>query len=497
MNPEETADRFDNRAGYRLVAYGDVGLPLYRLTAIGLCLAKKTLDPIEEFVLRSVMAGADRVGDAAGVLGLEEAIVESCLAELVRTECVRVLGGGGDGERVELTAKGRDLASDHEATVPIEQTVVFYVDGLTRAPRFYPAETVSRPRELKEQGMPEVRAFPARAPELGEIDIKDVIDVVRLDTGRAESPRQLLRINTIERRERVFLPATALAYRAETGGTVQIAFAIDGRLSAEHERAFARAGGPAKTKVFRGLQERATPPRMEEVLGKELGGRVESAARASGNADELRREAREVRARLDGGPHEVGGREECEGGGSQSLRRKLRELQAELEGLEVRPLAVYEHPPLLKRALEDSAERVLIVSPWIRRAVVTRQFVDDIRRALDRGVEVYIGYGLGGSDGNEGRADEEARKELGKLAEAREEFAFKRLGDTHAKVLIKDRDFFVISSFNWLSFRGDANRTFREEWGALVGIPGVVDDYFRRMVRRFGSDEVGSSRDER
>ena len=137
--------------------------------------------------------------------------------------------------QLELTAKGRDLAQDQEATVPIEQTVVFCVDGLTRTPRLYPSENLYKPRDLKDQGIPEVRAFPSRAPELDEIDIKDVIEVVRLDAGRTESPRQLPRINSIERRGRVFLEAVAIAYRAESGGTLQAAFTIDGRLSAEHE----------------------------------------------------------------------------------------------------------------------------------------------------------------------------------------------------------------------------------------------------------------------
>ncbi len=267
MTPEETADRFDNRAGYKLIAYGTVGLPLYRLTTVGLCLAKKNLDPIEEFVLRSVKAGSQRVGEAAGLLGLETRVIESCLAELLRSECVRVSAADTKGrQEIKLTSKGRDLARDQEATMPIEQTVVFYVDGLTRAPRFYPAESLYRPRELKEVGVPEIRAFPARAPGLEEIDIKDVIEVVRLDAGRAESPRQLLRINSIERRERVFLEAVALAYRAESGGTLQVGFAVDGRLSAEHETAFARAGGPEKTKVFGRLQAGGGAPQMLEVL---------------------------------------------------------------------------------------------------------------------------------------------------------------------------------------------------------------------------------------
>ena len=153
MTSEETADRFDNRAGYKLIAYGPVGLPLYRLTTVGLCVGKKSLDPIHEFVLRGVMAGTQWVEDAAGLLGLDTSVVESCLAELVRTESVSVRTGNAAGRRqVELTAKGRDLARDQESTVPVEQTVVFCVDGLTRAPRFYPFESLDKPRDLRDKG---------------------------------------------------------------------------------------------------------------------------------------------------------------------------------------------------------------------------------------------------------------------------------------------------------------------------------------------------------
>ena len=495
MTPEETADRFDNRAGYKLIAYGTVGLPLYRLTTVGLCLAKKSLNPIEEFVLRSVMAGAESLDDAAGVLGLKTSVVRSCLADLLRSEYARVLAGTGNTGRqqIELTAKGTDLARGEEAIIPTEQTVVFCVDGLTRSPRFHPSERLYRPRDLRDQGFPEVRAFPARGPELDEIDIKDVIAVVRLDAGRAESPRQLLRINSIERTDRVFLDAVALAYRAESGGSVQVAFAIDGRLSEEHERAFARVRGPEKTKLFSGLLERGAPPVMAQVLGKELYEQVASAAQAQGvSAEELQDEARLVRARID--EVRLQAAQAPQPTAEDTIARageKLDEVKYQLEQLAVRPLAVYEHPPLLRRALEQAKDRVLLISPWIRQAVVTREFVETLDKALHRGVGIYVGYGLGEVDENERPWDKQAREELEKLAERHPHFAFNRLGNTHAKVLIKDQEFFVITSFNWLSFRGNQNQTFREEWGALVAVPSVVENYFQQMIKRFNTNDGG------
>ena len=103
-------------------------------------------------------------------------------------------------------------------------------------------------------------------------------------------------------------------------------------------------------------------------------------------------------------------------------------------------------------------------------------------------MKIYVGYGLGEPDRDERHWDEQARLALEKLADRHPSFVMRRLGDTHAKVLIKDDEFFVISSFNWLSFKGDPNRTFREEWGALVAIPERVDDLFQRMVTRFAGN---------
>ena len=58
-------------------------------------------------------------------------------------------------------------------------------------------------------------------------------------------------------------------------------------------------------------------------------------------------------------------------------------------------------------------------------------------------------------------------------------------GNTHAKVLIKDRDFAAITSFNWLSFAGDPNRTFRDEQGILLRRPELVEQKFSELEPRF------------
>ena len=58
--------------------------------------------------------------------------------------------------------------------------------------------------------------------------------------------------------------------------------------------------------------------------------------------------------------------------------------------------------------------------------------------------------------GQKGEADRDAEQALRRIADDYSHFHMTRLGDTHAKVLICDSRFSVVTSFNWLSFRGDS-----------------------------------------
>jgi phosphatidylserine/phosphatidylglycerophosphate/cardiolipin synthase-like enzyme len=62
------------------------------------------------------------------------------------------------------------------------------------------------------------------------------------------------------------------------------------------------------------------------------------------------------------------------------------------------------------------------------------------------------------------------------------------LGDTHAKILISDRKFAISTSFNWLSFRGDRSRTFRDERGTIVYDAQKIDELFDSYMTRFQGD---------
>lgn len=150
-----------------------------------------------------------------------------------------------------------------------------------------------------------------------------------------------------------------------------------------------------------------------------------------------------------------------------------------VEDIAVRSVSVFEHSDLLAQAITTARRRLLIISPWVKGAVVNTDFVAALERRLRAGVEIHIGYGIGKDDSG---SDEWALRRLRNLATRfQSKFDLVRLENTHAKILIFD-DVWINTSFNWLSFKGDPNRTFRMEEGTLVQIPAEVDKAFAQYV---------------
>jgi len=114
------------------------------------------------------------------------------------------------------------------------------------------------------------------------------------------------------------------------------------------------------------------------------------------------------------------------------------------------------------------------------------RFVNQLRDLLKGGVRVYIGWGIGDDKEKDMRdVDRRSIEDIERLGRDHANLVFKYIGNTHAKVLIQDRKLAIYGSFNWLSFKGDPNRGFREENSLLVTIPDKVDQLFNQEVVQF------------
>ena len=106
----------------------------------------------------------------------------------------------------------------------------------------------------------------------------------------------------------------------------------------------------------------------------------------------------------------------------------------------------------------------------------------NLEQLLRNGVKVYIGYGIG-----DGKFDPAPVRKLNQLADKYSNFAFKDFGNTHAKVLISDLKFVVVSRFNWLSFKGDPEATFREEQGIKITSSSEIEKKFNEQIHKWSS----------
>jgi hypothetical protein len=459
MTAEEVAQKHASRPGYELVSYGEVGLPFYRIAITAHVLEHKPIGPFAEYALRAVGAGITRPTEIERLLGLDSAVVDVTLTELISSDDL-ALHRGGNGGGVVLTPKGRTTLETATAVVPEEAVIEIDYDGLLRKPVPY-IETWLAPIELEKRGLREIPPSPTRPPELKDIDIAAIENLIRVLGERRDAKRDILALKALERRRR-FMPAVALVYRGQDETDVQVAFAINGALSAEHEAAFARSRSKRKLIGGDGIEPAETV--IARIVGKRAVRQAQPAARSLGVAEPSEPVSEEA-----GDGADVAGRAEA---------------KAALQMLQT-----YEHPSYLQLALKGARDRLLIISPWVRRSVVSRQFLNDLEAKLKDGVDVFIGWGFTDLTEDDSDIDQDVLAEWEQLKERyRWTFNFRRLGNTHAKVLICDSRFMIVTSFNWLSFKGDPKRTFRDERGIYIEVPEQIESQFKEWSARINRD---------
>jgi hypothetical protein len=485
MIVEDIVRRFAfQRPEATLVGYEEVALPYWRLRVRGFVLERKRIDPIAEFVLKAINAGLQTEEEISNFLGLRGEILRGEMSELLRSEDIYLTAGQGGRHHVwAQTMKGRTTLEEAETVLPEEQSFDIDFDGILRIVCSLTGETYA-PRQLRDFGWLEIPPSPPTAPELSDLRFTDVAQTLRMKVAR---PRELLWLTGIERRTRLFRPGILLVYQSKTTRALESSFIIGGKLAEEYANAFARSGGQQRLgldeppkKQLDNVARLLLPDDLRKQMPKieEVDATRELVAAAEEHLAKAREEANQASGSVE--------RTEAH----QNIIKAQCELDAAnqaLTSLPVRHLAVYDHPPLLNEALTDAKTRLLILSPWISACVVNTEFLNKLDHLLARGVDVYIGYGIGDNrDCRESEADKKAKDALSALATRRKNLRFKDFGNTHAKILAYDHKWCIATSFNWLSFRGDRNRGYRDEQGFLVSSPYFVEETFAKQMSAFG-----------
>ena len=289
-----------------------------------------------------------------------------------------------------------------------------------------------------------------------EIQASDINSRMRTREGKTPQ-REVLAVRQIRPYTHRYFPIKLLIYGDVDRGEVELVAVVDGDASSKHDGALNEIGGAASLGVNIGHPEKRPmlPAELEAIRIP-----VEQVA-------ELR--SATINGRIAASDREAAAISDPDPTSQEELS---------LSKISVRSVSVFEHRELLAEALETARTRILIISPWIKSAVVDGTFLARLERRLRLGVAVTIAYGIGDSDNG---SDQAAIQELRHIEARYPKFDFVRLQNTHAKVLVFD-DRWVVTSFNWLSFRGDPERTYRMEEGTLVQIPGQVTEQYERYL---------------
>lgn len=487
MIAEDVARRFERRPGYDLIDYSPVALPLYRLTVDAVTMVHREIPPIKEFVMRSLAAGLTAPTQIAGFLGLDQSIIDATLDQLQSDKYVH--NPIDDGEDIRLTDRGVDVLSKTKESSPEDEMLVFLYDRLLLKPVRLPPEELLVPAHIDPLRVVEIRPYPAEGPDIAELSLADVLQVLEQQAGgRAAFGRDLLRLKRIVRRVRLFRPGVALVFKKLRSSEILVEFAVDDVRHEGLSHAFAERGGPKKMGFIKAIDESSTAADLRRYLGTEVQRLLPDAAAL----DEKRLGVSVARMKLQTAIvlEERKGFSASEGGPEPEsirlARSRLEEAERDLTAFPARPVAAFEIPEMLALALKKATKLLMISSRKVDRSVIEPSFLKRLEVLLQDGCNVVICVTDTVPTESDGPAVdlERLRSRYPRLSLRTE----KKSGFFH---LICDDDFALVSN---RPFLGNLNRvrTFHHVVGYLLQREDLVRA-FRDKVRPNGmSARVGA-----
>ena len=445
MRAEDVARRHQFRDGMTLVDFGEVGLPVFRLTLDAITMAHKSMPTIQEFVLRALSLDETTEAGIARMLGLKDEIVAASINALVSDGYVARQLSPGLEPAFKLTDAGELRLTQEREEVPQDEMLVIDYDAIRRIPFRLTGESVVRASELAASGSIQIRPYPADAPAIEELNLLEVSKVIRKRSGE-DFRRTVLALKRTARRNNVFREAVALVYAGNRSGEVQVSFAIDGTISDAHERAFAEHGGPRKMGFLRAVAEAESKRALERLVGKPImrlfPNPLEIAAARQEEAEAVEELAaiRPIAERVSGRAR----RTDPSVAALTAAEERLQVAKFGLDAFEVRPLACFEVADLLDEAIENARSSLIVTTAGVQGVIVNGFRLRAIDRMVASGVRLEVESLWDHRTEPEG-AQFDPMAELGRRA-ARGALSLRKGTRSRFYFLIQDDELAVISS---------------------------------------------------
>ena len=487
MRIEEIAKKHaKSMPGYELVKYYECACPVYKIDLNVTMQKKKKLGIVQEFCLKFLSNGIKEIEEISKFLGLDKNIIHDSIVELNKLDLVKI----NSENDVLITSKGKEILAELNLLVPEELNMQIYVDGLTKN-IFMSNLKFYNVRELKKSNLSMLKPAKTRS-ELENIKEKDISRIIKkYNKEYAKDDKydgNLLSVNYINKSYFEYKKLNILTFYNDDREEIDIKVFEKGDRVPEYEEIILKMENENikqidldKRIIFEDMDEKEC---FTQKLTKDI----------IDNAWEYEKNKKNIEEKIEKIETEIKENEDIlseelidleERYTSTQMVRVLKEevnlLKSQLNSKD-RIIHTYEHRELLVNALKKAKEFVVIVSPWIKRSGMDSELENLIKQAIGRKVSVYLGYGISDKEDS----DKEIIQRLNRIKEKSRRLKIIRLANTHEKVLVCDRDFIVVTSFNWLSFRGNPEWGFRQETGIYTEHKEIIQSMILSLEERMG-----------
>ena len=484
MTIEELARKYANTIpNSKLVKYYEAAIPQYCIDTVLIMEKEKPLSVLQEFILKFTAEGIDNIREICGFLGVNMTAVSTAVAEMQKINLIVV---DINDMRIKLTEKGRESLRAVKTITPEEVEYQICMDSFT-GNIYIDSLNKYNKKDVKRFELVAVPPF-IETPTLSNLkfeDVKAAIDKFRRNNyySKHKLEGNLLDIAELDKVYTEYNKVYVLVFLNNKTGDIELRVFEKQTRRQEYENILLQMYNK-HTRIFELDQKEDIDDVKENSFYDILSDDIKNdAASYTNRAVEIDKEIEQLKSQLS----EI--TNQSEGSEDENTRFQIHEIQQQIDEREderegaTKILSTYDHRPLLIKALNEAHNSVILVSPWIKRGGLNNEILSLIRSAVNRGINITIGYGIS----QKKDSDKWVLEELNKIAKNKNKGKLQivALNNTHEKVLIMDNKFLVITSFNWLSFGGDPKRGFRQETGIYTeSIESILDmkaDLSKRM----------------
>jgi hypothetical protein len=474
----------------------DAAIPIFFLNVLVEALEPQTLSSFESYFLHAVANEVQTLEEIAWLYGIDETDLHAPGASLLKHGYIWQ-GVPHTGKRpIHLTDKGRQaLGKDTLPPVPTRRGAHLHFNALTWTPIPLEKQLVVSVERMLTEGLCILPPLRNEVPTLGDLTIekvagalhgapyfhnKQIIALLELQRCRQEylAPVQVLCLHQRkDQQQRLAIYRRSIFQRNESD-VLQRFFETGKFFIPDDAIALMPPVFQVPSVLPQVVAQAAKTLVANEAVVRDLQTELEEASSKHATT-----QSKDERSQLEDCIRELEEALQQKHDENAQLRKQLEQQQGEF-------LSTEEHRALLERALGEVKQELIIISPWLNRRTCDDALCALIARAVKRGVHVRIGYGITESpntpDVERNRANARRVIRAMKTAVDREgvpalegKLEIQRVSDTHRKILICDRAYGVLGSFNWLSYRGELDEQYRTETSIVLHEPTAVAELTR------------------